>query len=806
MRAPVLTAPSFIYKPCPFTSRQRHMVTQAPAQKAKLESTGPVDDLVYWLGLALVVVGLLNVTPAIPGWDELWRSITGIAHFKIRRFPSEWLYPIVFFWMMLIVALKHSMWRSWAGKSASTRRFGLFADFSLVLAAAAISLSYLTELEAVCLVDVVKGDRAYLMQQALDADIEYAEMLGLPIPDTADDPACQSTTGAWLPLILFASIIVFLIWNIKVWGLPLVLVSLAIAAYTFATVMNWYVNGAEDQNKYLITILSSEEPRSLTSGREFVRDALINNTAGLLGRFINVLLLLVFPYIILGALFGRCAGGQALIKLAFSATRNLRGGPAHAAVVSSAMFGTITGGPVVNVLSTGVLTIPMMLKRGFSKVFAGGVEAAASSGGSIMPPIMGVAAFIMSAMTGVPYREIIIAAIIPALFYFFCLFLSVIFQARKQNIQAVGELTDDMRLTGEDRLHLMQIFLPVLLVLFLLLTPKDAVGCSWISVLLGTVVEHNGDACSVVSMPWIVELFQNAAGDASAAGWWAVALLLVLMLLDKEFRAKPKKIFDGLAQAGVTVSTLYLMFLAVTVIDVCLNFTGLAKFVAVDVLGYLKTFDVSVSSAGFQLFALFLTMLLAVLLGMGMPAVPAYINVALLMGPMLIGLGIATFTAHMFVFYFAVASAITPPVALAAFAASTITKADPMRTGFSAVKSGIVMFTIPFVFAMYPELLLIDKAVLDPSTGLFLAGYDGGTDLAWLTLLLARLAIALYLVTSALSAYDQSALNAPNIGLRLIIAVLVMFKPVEVFVPALIAACALIAVHQMRHRSTPQAA
>ena len=765
------------------------------------ESKTIVDDLVYWLGLLLVVVGLMNVTPAIPGWDDMWRSITGIENFKIRRFPTEWLYPIMFFWMMLIVALKHSMWRSWTSKAAITRRLGLFLDFALVLAAAIISLSYLTELEAVCLIDVIKGDRARLVAEALAADIEYAEMLGLPIPDSADDPRCLNTTFDWLPIILFGAITVFLIYNVKVWGLPLVIVSMLIAAYTFVTVMNWYFNGAEGQNKYLITILSSEEVRSLSSGREFVRDALINNTAGLLGRFLNVLLLLVFPYIILGALFGRCAGGQALIKLAFSATRNLRGGPAHAAVVSSAMFGTITGGPVVNVLSTGVLTIPMMVKRGFSKVFAGGVEAAASSGGSIMPPIMGVAAFIMSSMTGVPYREIIIAAIVPALFYFFCLFLSVVFQARKQNIQAVGELTDDMRLTGEDRLHLVQIFAPVLLVLILLLTPKDGVGCNWFSVFLGAVVETNGDTCKVISMPWIVELFQNAAGNASAAGWWAVVLLLILMFLDKKLRTNPKKIFDGLSQAGITVSTLYLMFLAVTVIDVCLNFTGLAKFVAVDVLSYLKSFDLSIGSAGFQLFALFLTMLLAVLLGMGMPAVPAYINVALLMGPMLIGLGIATFTAHMFVFYFAVASAITPPVALAAFAASTITKADPMRTGFSAVKSGIVMFTLPFVFAIYPELLIIDKAVIDPQTGLFLAGYDGNTDVVWLAFLFARVALGLYLVSSALSAFDKKALNPFEIFFRLAIAVFVLFRPAEVYMPAIVAGAAIIIIHNFRSRA-----
>ena len=753
---------------------------------------GPV---VYWLAVALVMIGLLNVTPAIPGWDDLWRSVTGVPYFKIRRFPTEWLYPILFVWMMVIVTLTHSIWRSWRDSSVLRRRAGLVLDVALVLAGLAISLTYLIELEAVCLIDIMTGDRARLMAEALQSEVDYSKMMGLPIPETADDPACLNTTQGLLPLILFGSIVIFLLYNIKVWGLPLVMVSILVAAYTFLTVMNWYVFGAEGQNKYLVTLLSSEEVRSLTSGREYVRDALVNNTAGLLGRFINILMLLVFPYIILGALFGRCAGGQALIKLAFSLTRNLRGGPAHAAVVSSAMFGTITGGPVVNVLSTGVLTIPMMLKRGFSKVFAGGVEAAASSGGSIMPPIMGVAAFIMASLTGVPYRDIIIAAAIPAMFYFFCLFLSVIFQARKQDIQAVGELTDDMRLTRRDRLQLLQIFGPVLLVLVLLLTPKDSVGCSWISVALGAVVERNGDVCMITSLPWVVELLQNAAGDASAAGWWAVMLLIGLMFIDREFRAHPRKILDALAQAGVLVSTLYLMFLAITVIDVCLNFTGLAKFVAVDVLAFLKSFDISANSVGSQLLALGLTMFLAVILGMGMPAVPAYINAALLMGPMLVGLGLATFTAHMFIFYFAVASAITPPVALAAFAASSITHADPMRTAFSAVKSGIVMFTIPFVFAIYPELLLIEQAVIDPASGTFLPGHDGTIDIGWLMVLIGRLALALYLVSSAMAAYDRKALGAVQIAIRIILALLVMVKPPEICGPAVLASIGVILFH-----------
>ena len=176
------------------------------------------------------------------------------------------------------------------------------------------------------------------------------------------------------------------------------------------------------------------------------------------------------------------------------------------------------------------------------------------------------------------------------------------------------------------------------------------------------------------------------------------------------------------------------------------------------------------------------------------------------MGPMLIGLGLANFTAHMFIFYFAVASAITPPVALAAFAASSITKADPMQTGFSAVRSGIVMFTIPFVFALYPELLLIEKAVMDPTTGLFLDGYDGTTNWAWLGFLVLRLGLALYLVSSALAAYDQTKLHWAEIALRLLIAVLVLARPMEVYLVAIVAAAGLIAFHTLRARRATVAA
>ena len=758
------------------------------------------NKMVYILALTFIVIGIVNSTPVIPGWDEMWQKITGIEKLKTRAFATEWFYPFIFFIMMLLVALNHSIWRAWQGRSYAW--LGAFMDAALIISAAAISLTYLIEIDSVCLIDSLNGERARIMAETLKSEIALAEMMGLPVPDTVEDPKCVSTTGVWLVLIMGLSIVVFLGYNVKVWGLPLVLVAIGVAAYTIGTVFVWYFHGPDDINKYFVTKMGGE-PRRFIDGVPNVHDALVNTASGILGRFMNIIMNMVFPYIILGALFGKSAGGKTLIKLAFRWTRKLRGGPAHAAIISSAMFGTISGGPVVNVLSTGVLTIPMMVKRGFSKVFAGGMEAAASSGGSIMPPVMGVAAFVLAAMTGIPYRDVIIAATLPAIAYFFCLFLSASFQARKQGIEAFGDLTDDMHISGKDILHLCQICLPILLILIFLLTPKDLVGCGTLGWIFGAEVLATDGGCKVLSLPWVLQVFQNAAGDAGATGWWAALFVAVLLFLDKDFRTSPGKLGDALAEAGIIVSTLYLMLLAVTVIDVCLNFTGVAKFVAIDVLQFLIALDFDGGgSAIFQLVALTITMLLAVLLGMGMPAVPAYINVALLMGPMLIGLGIANFTAHMFIFYFAIASAITPPVALAAFAASTITKAEPMATGFSAVRSGIVMFTIPFVFAFYPELLLVDQALIDPSssTGARLPGYEKGIQIGALMWLIARLVLALYLVASALAGHDARPLSFIWIVIRLATAAAILVKPEMIHFVAIAFAIGLLALHHLSVR------
>lgn len=777
------------------------------------QAATPIDQpgrALSWLAIGIVVVGLLNAMPGLPGLDGAVRNLTGWDWFKIRRFPTEWFYPLAFFAMMLCVVLRNSAWKAWKDKPAFKRSLGLLLDLAMVAAALTVSLSYVVEIEAICLIDQITGERARLISEALRIETEIADTMGLPAPTTVEDPKCVANTGGWLVLIVGVTVLIFLAYNVRVWGLALVLVALAVALYTIITVLVWYFHGPEDINKYLMTKLAGE-PRLLSDGRPRVHDILVNNGTGLLGRFMDIMLNTIFPYLVLGSLFGASAGGQSLIKLAFRWTRKLRGGPAHAAIVSSAMFGTISGGPIVNVLSTGVLTIPMMVKRGFSKVFAGGVEAAASSGGSIMPPVMGVAAFVLASLTVVPYSQVMIAAIIPAAAYFFCLFLSVIFQTRKQNIKAIGKLTDEMLLSRQDILNLAMIFGPILLILVLLLSTKEMIGCGPLGAILGAERVFVDGNCQVQSLSWFQRAVQNAAGDAGSAGWWAVMLLIALLFLDPVVRSAPSKILKALSQAGILVSGLYLMFLAVSIIDFCLQFTGLPHFISLDVLSWLKTLNLGQEgTVGFQLIALFVTMFIAILLGMGMPAVPAYINVALLMGPVLAGLGIATFTAHMFIFYFAVASAITPPIALAAFAAASITRANPMATGFSAVKSGIVMFVIPFVFALYPEILIIDAARIDPTQSVngvvvYLPGYEDGVSLTALLLVLARVGLALYLLASSLAGFDRQRLAIWEILARLgCVVLLLSFGPaLQVF--GAIAALVLIVLHNLKSRPNSSA-
>jgi TRAP transporter 4TM/12TM fusion protein len=726
------------------------------------------------LALILVVVGMLNTMPEIPGLQDWARDMTARPFFRISGFPTEYFFPPVFFLMMLIVVLDASVYRAWSIEKPKWAWAGLLLDLGLIIAAFLGAFGYLVEIDSVCLIDQITGERARLIADA--AARSEGVIPGMSFD--AEVPSCQARFGAWTIPLLLTIITLFFLYNVRVWGLPLVVVATVVVVYTIGTALIWVFDLSD--NSFLLTKLGAEGGDVMLAATQKATNVFISPD-GFMGRFMDIVVNQVFPFVILGALFGTSAGGTSLIKLSVRLTRKLRGGPAHAAIVSSALFGTITGGPVTNVLSTGRLTIPMMLRTGFSKNFAGGVEAAASSGGQIMPPVMGVAAFVLVALTAVPYTKVITAAFLPAMAFFFSIFLAVMFQARRDNVQAMRDIPEDLVMDRQDWLNLVIIFVPIATILFLLLGNKDTVGNG----ILGNVL--GADSA-------ILRTILNATGDAISAGWWAVAVLLPLLFLDPLTRAKPSKVLVSLAQGGILISRLFLLLFAVSIIAAFLNESGLTGELTRAVTSWLEKvtvlrlfgFEIPIVGGVYLMLALICTMFCAILLGMGMPTVPAYVNVALLLGPLLANLGVSFFTAHMFVFYFAVASAITPPVAVAAFAAASITGAEPMRTGFAAVRVGIVMFTIPFVFAWYPELLLIQEAVTitdDSGQRALIDGYSGQADWGQLSMLLARLALALYLIASALSRFDKTAMSNYEVALRLLAAVLLLWKtPVVMFV------------------------
>ncbi len=745
------------------------------------------------LALIFVVVGMVNTLPEIPGLQDWAREITGQKFLRISGFKTEYFFPPVFFAMMVIVVLDASVYRAWSTEKPRLAWLGLLLDAGLILAAFLGAFGYLVEIDSVCLIDQITGERARLIEEGASAG---GLIPGLSFE--AEVPSCQARFGVWILPLLFTIIVLFFLYNVRVWGLPLVAVASVVVAYTIGTALIWVFDLSD--NNFLLTKLGADGGDPMAAAIQKATNVFITPD-GFMGRFMDIVINQVFPYVILGALFGSSAGGTSLIKLAVRLTRKLRGGPAHAAIVSSAMFGTITGGPVTNVLSTGRLTIPMMRRTGFNKYFAGGVEAAASSGGQIMPPVMGVAAFVLVALTAVPYTKVITAAFIPAMAFFFSIFLAVMFQARRERVQPMNDIPSDLVMERHDWTNLIIIFGPILTILFLLLGNKDTVGSGVLGALLG-------------SDSFLLQMIVNSTGDAVSAGWWGVAILIPLLFLDAETRAKPSKVLISLAEGGILLSRLFLLLFAVSIIAAFLNESGLTGEITRAVTGWLEKVDAislfgwtfPIAGGVYLMLALTCAMLCAILLGMGMPTVPAYVNVALLLGPLLANLGVSFFTANMFVFYFAVASAITPPVAIAAFAAASITGGEPMRTGFAAVRVGIVMFTIPFVFAWYPELLLIEEAVTitnDTGQRVLIDGYSGTPDWGQLALLLGRLVLALYLLASALTRFDKEAMSTPEMILRLVAAVLILWKSTIVVLLGIALAVAVVAWHYLSQSRRP---
>ena len=394
-------------------------------------------------------------------------------------------------------------------------------------------------------------------------------------------------------------------------------------------------------------------------GEDWVRAAenLWYSQDGVFGRPVEVVGRTVLIYMVLGAVLHVAGAGEVVLRMAFAATGRLAGGPAHAAVGGSALFGTMSGAAVANVVSTGVFTIPVIKRVGFKPAFAGGVEAAASTGGQIMPPVMGAVAFFMADVTGISYLQIIVAATIPAIMYYASLFAIVHVEARRRGIAPLPA-SERVRLTRPDLVRASVFFLPLGVIVAILLTGRTA--------------QH--------------------------AGAWATLTAFVLSLVLFPAYRSPRKWWDTLVDAGRGSAVLMIAVAAIGFVVGTVNMTGVGVMLAEQVL--------SVSGSSLAL-SLVMVMLASLFLGMGLPTGATYLIIAIILGPALSGLGVPLLAAHLFVLYYGVLSDITPPVALAAFAAAPIAGAKPMETGFAGVRLAAAGFIIPFVFVYHPDILLI---------------------------------------------------------------------------------------------------
>ncbi|WCR10710.1 TRAP transporter fused permease subunit [Paracoccus stylophorae] len=377
---------------------------------------------------------------------------------------------------------------------------------------------------------------------------------------------------------------------------------------------------------------------------------------GVFGRPMATVVSTILIFIVFGALLELLAIDLVLVRLAMAATGRMRSGPAAAATVASGLFGTISGSAVANVVGTGVITIPLIKKRGFSARFAAAVESAASSGGQITPPIMGAVAFIMADVTGVPYLTICAAAAVPALLYYGGLFVAISSAAR--NMDLAKEARPDISFNWRELVQ-MGIF---------------------VLALAGIVVTMVGGS------------------SPAYAGFVGVALAAVLgFAIRPDLLTNREAWVKFIRSAGLISAQLVVIVGAVGIVIGVLNLTGVG----------LRFASLLSSLAEDQLILSLILMAFAcLLLGMGMPTVPAYLIIVLVMGPSLQRLGVPIVHTHMFVLYFGVLSAVTPPVALAAFAAAPIAGASPMGTAIEASRLALPGFVIPFAFIYQPALLL----------------------------------------------------------------------------------------------------
>ena len=378
---------------------------------------------------------------------------------------------------------------------------------------------------------------------------------------------------------------------------------------------------------------------------------------GILSTPVNVCSKFIVVFIIFGAFLERTGIADFFINIANAVVGGFSGGPAKVAVVASAMEGMVSGSSVANTVGSGSVTIPLMKKTGYKPEFAAAAEASASTGGQIMPPIMGAAAFLMADYVGVPYSNIVVRAILPAVLYFAGIFIAVHLEAKKEGLRG---------LTKEE----LPKFLPLLKKVYLLIP--------------------------LVLLVYLVGTSQRSIQYAAAI---AIVAAIVVSLFNKEDRITPKKIFEALAAGGQGMITVAAACGVAGIIAGTITMTGLANMMINGI----------VQLAGNQVIvALFLTMLCCIVLGMGVPTTANYCIMAATCAPILIRMGVPALAAHFFVFYFGIVADLTPPVALAAYAGAAIAQANPMKTAFTATKLAIGAFIVPYVFALNPAMLFID--------------------------------------------------------------------------------------------------
>lgn len=406
-------------------------------------------------------------------------------------------------------------------------------------------------------------------------------------------------------------------------------------------------------------IWGSTNPSMWARITENVR-VLFYSKEGIISTPINVCSKYIVVFIIFGAFLERTGIADFFIKIANALVGRFSGGPAKVAVVASALEGMVSGSSVANTVGSGAVTIPLMKKTGYKPEFAAAAEASASTGGQIMPPIMGAAAFLMAETVGVPYSNIVVKAILPAVLYFAGVFIAVHLEAKKEGLRG---LTRDEIPRLKPLLKETYLLLPLILLIYL-------VGTSTRSIAYAAAI--------------------------------AIVVAIIVSLFKKETRMTPKKLLEALAAGGQGM---------ITVAAAC----GVAGIVAgvIGVTGLAYTlFNGIVALAGNQvIIALFLTMLCCIVLGMGVPTTANYCIMAATCAPILVQMGVPIIAAHFFVFYFGIVADLTPPVALAAYAGAAIAGANPMKTAFTATKLAIGAFIVPYVFALNPAMLFINTTV-----------------------------------------------------------------------------------------------